>query len=46
MVNDHPWATLGLFAVGILVVFWVMKRLFLDDDYAYSYKGGKDARLD
>jgi hypothetical protein len=46
MVNDHPWATLCLFAVGILGVFWVMKRLFLDDDYASTYKSGKDARLD
>jgi hypothetical protein len=47
MVNDHPWAMLSLFVVGILAVFWVMKRLLLDDDsHAYAHKGGKEARLD
>ena len=47
MVNEHPWATLSFFGVGILAVFWVMKRLFLDDDSrAYTQKSGKEARLD
>jgi hypothetical protein len=47
MVSNHPWATLSFFGAGILVVFWVMKRLFLDDDdYGYNHKGGKEARLD
>jgi len=47
VVSNHPWATLSFFAAGILVVFWVMKRLFWDDDdYGYNHKGGKEARLD
>ena len=48
MVNAHPWATLSFFGVGILAVFWVIKRLFLDDDdsRAYAHKSGKEARLD
>ncbi|KAI0269411.1 thioredoxin-domain-containing protein [Gloeopeniophorella convolvens] len=47
MVSNHPWATLGFFGVGVLGVFWVIKRLFLDEDnYAPQHKGGKEARLD
>ncbi|KAI0273123.1 thioredoxin-domain-containing protein [Russula aff. rugulosa BPL654] len=45
MVSEHPWTTLGFFALGILVVFWVIRRLLMDDDN-YHYKGGKEARLD
>jgi hypothetical protein len=43
MVNEHPWATLSFFGLGILAVFWLMKRLFLDDDSTLT-KVGK--RLD
>ena len=48
MVNEHPWVTLSFFGVGILAVFWVMKRVFLDDDSGAfpPHKSGKEARLD
>jgi hypothetical protein len=45
MVSEHPWTTLSFFAVGILAVFWVIRRLLTDEDN-YHYKGGKEARLD
>jgi hypothetical protein len=45
-VSEHPWIALGLFATGIVAVFWVLKRLFLDEDYTYQHKSGKEARLD
>jgi len=44
VVSEHPWATLSLFAAFVLVVFWMIRRLF--DDEPASYKSGKAARLD
>ncbi|KAI0250506.1 thioredoxin-domain-containing protein [Lactifluus subvellereus] len=46
IVSGHPWVTLGVFATGILAVLWAIKRLFLDADYTYQQKSGKEARLD
>jgi hypothetical protein len=46
VVSEHPWATLSLFAAGVLVVFWVIRRLFDDEPEPASYKSGKAARLD
>ncbi|KAI0301939.1 thioredoxin-domain-containing protein [Multifurca ochricompacta] len=48
MVSEHPWVTLGFFAMGVLVIFWIIKRLFVDEEnYTTHYpKSGKAARLD
>jgi hypothetical protein len=47
MVSEHPWATLGFFALGILAVFWVIRRLIMDEEtLPYPLKSGKEARLD
>ncbi|KAH9986801.1 thioredoxin-domain-containing protein [Russula vinacea] len=46
MVSEHPWATLSFFALGILAVFWAIRRLLMDEENYTHYKSGKDARLD
>ena len=47
MVSEHPWVTVGIFVLGALVVFFVIKRLFLDEEnYAPQSRGRKEARLD
>jgi len=45
MVREHPWTTLSFFALGILAVFWIVRRLLTDEDN-YHYKSEKEARLD
>jgi hypothetical protein len=44
MVSEHPWVTLGFFALGIVVVFWVIRGLIMNEEI--SQKSGKEARLD
>jgi hypothetical protein len=47
MVSEHPWITVAFFVLGVLVVFFVIKRLFLDEEnYAPQPRGRKEARLD
>ncbi|KAH9065077.1 thioredoxin-domain-containing protein [Lactarius deliciosus] len=47
MVSDHPWVIVAFFVLGVLVVFSVIKRLFLDEEnYAPQTRGRKEARLD
>jgi len=49
MVSEHPWLTVAFFVMGALVVFFVIKRLFLDEEnYAplAQSRGRKEARLD
>jgi len=44
LVSEHPWVTVAFFVLGVSTVFYVIKRLFLDeDDYP---RGRRDARLD
>jgi len=45
VVSEHPWATLSFFAAFVLVIFWMISRLFSDEP-AYAYKSGKESRLD
>ena len=47
LVSEHPWVTVAFFVTGVLAVFFVIKRLFLDEDnYALQPRGRKEARLD
>ncbi|KAH8999546.1 thioredoxin-domain-containing protein [Lactarius akahatsu] len=47
MVSDHPWVIVAFFVLGVLVVFSVIKRLFLDEEnYGPQPRGRKEARLD
>jgi len=47
MVSEHPWVTVAFFVLGAFVVFFVIKRLFLDEEnYAPQIRGRKEARLD
>jgi len=45
VVSEHPWATVSFFVLGTFAVFWVIRRMMMDED-TYTYKSGKEARLD
>jgi hypothetical protein len=45
IVSEHPWATVSFFVLVVFAVFWVIRRMMVDED-TYPYKSGKEARLD